>query len=486
LPLSVIRDAHPRLYHPADDPDYGFAPREDSVRRSILENLLEDCEAFATRRPWKRIPERLDSPHPFHQLYLTFYTGMHATALIEHYAFAWRLTGDRRWLSRAKRWLSAACTWEHSDRVEEHFYTANRYMHAFAFALDLLAGQLTIREEDRVTNCLIGLMQRWCPEVEGNRHAPEGGHHAVVDNGHFGVAAIHLLGRHPDASAWVEAVVDRFRSGIMPNGCGRDGEPVDGPSFWPWENLWMLHFADALRNVVGIDLYREFPQRLLRPLKWFRYHLVGSDQSLGAGRSEVWSPTLLRLAQEAGDRELRDVALGDPHLGRIYRFGAGAKGSTAECMIAYSPYAYCYYDPDFKPRRRRGALARSRKFPRAHYGETALLRSGWDSRALIVQVSGYRGGVAHGFSNLHVQWAEHPVLKTISCEEAQPVACGNLPCVGGQNEVVAHLGALERKERFDRLRVRSARVDHEYWLLRGDPPMLLVALRRRPRGVKLV
>ena len=48
----------------------------------------------------------------------------------------------------------------------------------------------------------------------------------------------------------------------MPHGCGRDGEPGDGPSFWPWENLWMLHFADALKNVTGEDLYREFPKRL--------------------------------------------------------------------------------------------------------------------------------------------------------------------------------------------------------------------------------
>ena len=52
---------------------------------------------------------------------------------------------------------------------------------------------------------------------------PDGRHHAVVDNGHFGVAALYLLGKHPDAEAWVSAVIDRFRSGVMPYGCGRDG-----------------------------------------------------------------------------------------------------------------------------------------------------------------------------------------------------------------------------------------------------------------------
>lgn len=75
------------------------------------------------------------------------------------------------------------------------------------------------------------------------------------------------------AVVWVEAVVDRFRAAILPNGCGPAGEPVDGSSFWPWENMWMLHFAAALRNATGVDLYREFPRRLELPLRWFCHHL---------------------------------------------------------------------------------------------------------------------------------------------------------------------------------------------------------------------
>ena len=62
--------------------------------------------------------------------------------MIENFAFAWQLTGDRRWLDRARAWLRAAAGWDHDDRVEEHFYTSNRYMQAFALALDLLDGEL--------------------------------------------------------------------------------------------------------------------------------------------------------------------------------------------------------------------------------------------------------------------------------------------------------------------------------------------------------
>ncbi len=496
--VQILRKDHPRLYHPADDPDYRFEPPEDAARKRILKNILADCEIFYFQRPWKRIPERPHSPHPYHQLYLTFYTGMHATALIEHYAFAWRLTGDPRWLKRAREWLRAAGEWEHSDRVEEHFYTANRYMQAFALALDLLDKALPDVEKKRATACLVQMMNRWWPDVERSRYSSDGRHHAVVDNGHFGVAALYLLGKHPDAEAWISAVIDRFRSGVMPYGCGRDGAPGDGPAFWPWENLWMLHFADALRNVTGEDLYEAFPKRLERPLTWFRYHLAPpkviedrlyypeNSNVISGSQIDACSVTLLRLAQEAGDAELRDVALGDPRLGRLYRFGMGVKGTTAECMIAYAPYAYCYYDPEFQGSSRKIVLPLSRKFTRMHYGETGLLRSGWDRGDVVCCVSGYKGGSAHGFMNLHVQWAGYPILKTISAEEAQPVACGSLPFTGGQNEIVAFLRRSDTAASFERLRVRSIRTDHEYWLLKGTFPILVIALRRRRRGVRVM
>ena len=495
-PIRVIRHERPRLLRPFDDPHFRFEPPTDPVRRRILANLLDDCELYAGQRPWTRIPRRPDSPHPYHQLYLTFYTAMQATALIENYAFAWRLTGDRRWLDRTRAWLRAAAGWDHDDRVEEHFYTANRYMQAFALALDLLDGELTANEKRQVRACLVRQLERWWPDVEEQRHSEEGGHHAVVDNGHFGVAALHLLGEHPKAEVWVQAVIDRFRAAILPHGCGPAGEPVDGPSFWPWENLWLLQFADALRNVTGIDLGREVPARRRRPLTWFRAHWAAPrkipDQLYYPANANVLgtqlnacSPALLRLAQEAGDEMLRDAALADPRLGRIYRFGGGVKGSTAECMISYGPYAYCFYDPDFRAAKQRRPAPLARRFA-VRGGHSAVMRTSHGPDAAVLCVSGYDGDVAHGFMNLHVQWAGYPVLRAISAAEAQPVSCGSLPCVGGQNEIVAVPGGLENTRHRQRLRVSARRTEQEYWLLTGEQPVVLVALRRRPRGLRLV
>ena len=495
--IPVIRRVRPRLFRPVDDPDFRFEAPADPVRRRIQSNLLDDCALYADQRPWRRVPRRAHSPHPNHQLYLTFYTAMQATALIENYAFAWRLTSDPRWLGRARAWLRAAAGWDHGDHVEEHFYTANRYMHAFAFALDLMDEVLPDAEKRQVRDCLAGLMERWWPYVDERRHLTAGGHHAVVDYGHYGVAAVHLLGEHPRAEVWLQGVIDRFRSGILPNGCGRGGEPVDGPSFWGFENLWMLHFADALRNVTGIDLLADVPDRLRLPLNWFRahwtapreipdqlYYPANANIVLG-GQLNVNSPVLLRLAQEAGDGGLRDVALSDPRLGRLFRFGMGVRGSTAECMISYGPYAYCYYDPAFRPTRARRVTSLAGRFD-MYTGRFAVMRSGHGPDAAILCVSGYDGGLAACFMDLHVQWAGSPLLKTISAFEAQPTRCGSLPCVGGQNETVAKLGGLKRTKDWQRLRVYSRRTEHEYWISRGDDPVLLVALRRRRRGVRVV
>jgi len=495
--FEIVHRDRPRLYRPADEEDFRYPRPRDVARRRILANIVADCEHYYRQRPWRDIPLRPHSKHPFHQLYITFYIGMQATALIENYAFAWRLTGDERWLARARQWLAAAAAWPHQDRVEEHFYTANRYMQAFALGLDLLDDVLTAAEKEAATRCLVRLMQRWWPDVDAARQSSDGAHHAVVDNGHFGVAAIHLLGEHPEAEKWLAGALDRFRHGIMPHGCDHDGQPGDGPSFWPWENLWMLQFVDALKNVTGIDLCREFPQRLQRPLTWFRYHLAAPDRIedqlytpantnvLLGSQLDACSPALLRLAQEDGDAALRRVALRDPCLGRLYRFGGGVKGSNAECMIAYGPYAYCYCDPAFKAARPKKAPVLSRKFTQTGYGDTGLLRSGWGQKGVVACVSGYKGGTAHGFAHLHVQWAGHPLLRSIGALEAQPVGCGSLPVVGGQNEVVGLLGALTRTQGWDRLRVDGVRTLQEYWILRGREPVVLAALRRRPRGVRL-
>ena len=276
--LQSLRQSRPRLYHPMDDPEYRFAAPTDPVRKGILANILADCEELSSREPWEKIPEVPDSPYPFHQLYITFYSSMQASALIEQYAFAWRMTHDERWLKKAKQWLLASASWKHGDEIEEHFYTSNRYMEAYALALDWLVDGLTEEEEAAVVKTLVQMMNRWWPDVNRLRHNPEGGNHASVDNGHFGMAALQLLGHHPDASEWVAAVVDRFRAGVMSHGCGKDGEPDDGISFWNDENIQMIEFCDALRNVVGIDLYREFPERVTKPLAWVRYCLAPPKQ----------------------------------------------------------------------------------------------------------------------------------------------------------------------------------------------------------------
>lgn len=279
------------------------------------------------------------SPHLFHQLDVTFTAGMEVTALIEQDRFAWCMTRDVRWLKLARVWLQAALRWEPRDRVEEHFYTANRYMQSLAVALDWLAGAATEAEEQAIVQCLIKLMERWWPDVHAQRHSQAGGHHAVVDNGHFGVAALQLLDRRPPAAEWVAAVLDRFRAAIMPFGCGPDGEPADGPLFWPLENMWMLHFAEALRNVTGLDLYREFPERVRRPLLWIRYHLAPPARpvsatyadpnaqvlnGVGYTQMDAISPVLLRLAQDNGDAALRE-----PRLGRVLRAGMIARRCRA-------------------------------------------------------------------------------------------------------------------------------------------------------------
>src|ERR1700722_16831849 len=62
LGSAVIRSSRPRLYHPADDPEYRFALPTDPVRKRILENILADCKDLSSRPVWEQIPEVPGSP----------------------------------------------------------------------------------------------------------------------------------------------------------------------------------------------------------------------------------------------------------------------------------------------------------------------------------------------------------------------------------------------------------------------------------------
>ena len=496
---AVVRSARPRLYHPADDLEYRFAPPTDPLRKRILENILADCKELSNRQVWEQIPEVPNSPLPFHQLYITFYTAMQATALIEQYAFAWRMTHDERWLAKAKQWLLASVRWKHTDQMEEYFYVVDRYMEAYALALDWLDGGLTTKEQAEVEQCLIGLMNRWWPDVNKQRHDPEGGNHAAVDNAHFGMAALQLVGAHPQATEWVTAVADRFRAAIMPNGCGKDGEPCDGISFWADENIWVLQFCDALRNVMGIDLYKEFPERVSKPLVWARYCLAPpqtiSDVRYAQENTtcltgtnydqlDSYSAGLLRLAQDAGDDKLREIALRDPLLGRVHLYGYGVKNSDAECMVAWGPFAYLYCDPSFKSTRKEFSHPLHKSFTPS-YGTVTFLRSSWAEQNLAVQLLGYSGHGGAAYSNFHIQYAGYPVLKAIGAAESVPVSCGSFPCVGGQDEFLGLIGDIQPTSIGVKVAVEGRRTRQEFWMLTGDNQALVVALRRKARGVEL-
>lgn len=483
--IPVIRAERPRLFRMVDDTEFQFAPVRDPLRRRILRNMLRDCRQYAPATPPTRLAERLTSPHPFHQLYITFYEGMRAQALIEQYAYAWKFTGEERWLDLARRWLRAACRWEHSDLVEEHFYTANRYMNAFAVALDVLHDRLTDEEKATTTACLLKLLRRWWPDVDGQRDSAEAGHHAIIDNAHFGLGALALLGEVPEAESWVAAVVQRARKSLFAHPCGSGGAPWDGPFFWGLENMWRVQFAEALRNVTGIDLFHEFWRELTEPLQWLRYHLPPTGY--GAEILEYVAAPLLYLARLGKDHELCGRAIAEPRLGRIRRYGIAAKGSSAECLLAWGPYAYLFCDPGFKGKRTTLRTSASRFFSSARgWDDEAVLRDDQQKPRLIALVNGVHSVGSHGITGLQVSCRSQPVFKTVSAAEYQQLGMGTHVTVGGCVEAVGRVGAPEDFQIGTRATLSSPRTLQEFLLLRANPPILLVAARIKPRQVKLL
>ena len=87
-------------------------------------------------------------------------------------------------------------------------------------------------------------------------------HHAVVEWGSLGVAALALQGEAPQAEAWLAATTKKFEDHLLPLGLAPDGAQVEGPTFWASTMHYRLFFMDALRRVTGNDLFKSHARHM--------------------------------------------------------------------------------------------------------------------------------------------------------------------------------------------------------------------------------
>jgi hypothetical protein len=218
-------------------------------------------------------------------------------------------------------------------------------------------------------------------------------HHAHVEWGSLGIAALALVGRTRDAQTWVDAAVRKFDRDLLPRGLAADGAQVEGGSFWASTMTTRLAFLHALERVEGIDLYTPHASSMSAD---FSIAAIAGPSRRGPmyesreivhepGHAQLGyhAPALLGLARRTRDPLLRDLALLDHRLGLTH--DAGARTPSGERLrFALGPFALLWDDPSIETEARR-AHPLSYRFDSIGH---AYLRGGWEAHGLLAGVDG--------------------------------------------------------------------------------------------------
>ncbi|MBB5791183.1 hypothetical protein [Jiangella mangrovi] len=368
-------------------------------RDRVADGMLADARVWASRPvgvEW--IAPVADDP-VYENLYDRFWAIMADAAALEHLALTARVDGSR-WAAdaAATRLLGTARRWRREAELAPDYgtaYATTRIVKALAVGYECLRDVLPSAAAEEVTgvlaDCLRRLAADWFsrPLVRGpvgvgaDRHSP---HHSSVEWSSFGIGALALLGRLPEASTWVEDAERQFRDHLLPGALAPDGAAPEGMDFWASTVLSQVQFLDPLRRATGHDLLTAHA-RSLDPVPGLAMYLPRRTATPEGhphyGPSTGLCAVFSALARERDDPGLAAVAAQEAAAGRMEVWPARSPRRGEQLWMAWNAYAALWHPGGPEDDAVGPPPALSWHSPTL--GE-AYVRSGWGPGSFVVAV----------------------------------------------------------------------------------------------------
>src|SRR4051812_13977259 len=177
-------------------------------------------------------------------------------------AFAYKITGDRKYLDAAKKYMDAAVSydvWGYSFNKPNVDLAAGHLLYGLGWGYDLLYNDLTEAERARYRAKLIKqgqLLYEYYRPKPGRTYSYSQNHLFIPISG-LAVAAYALQGEAPEAENWARlsrALFDRVLATYT-----TDSYYYEGFEYWIFSTPWLVHYLDAQAHATGEDLYDSAP-----------------------------------------------------------------------------------------------------------------------------------------------------------------------------------------------------------------------------------
>lgn len=222
------------------------------------------------------------------------------------------ITGDAQAVSWAKDLALAVCAWdpEGGSAMRRGDIGAHHLLRGLNWCYDASCAAMTEAEREQVKSILARRAEQFHDSLNPFRHG-EANNHAWLQA--FGLAetGLVLLGEHPSAGDWAEYVRQLYLGRFLP--ClGFQGDNNEGISYWDYGLSFVVPYADLLRDLCGIDLFRHpwlqqtarFPLYSAPPGSW-----AVSFADTGMPNHGVRGPAAVRWVRELALRTRDPYAL---------------------------------------------------------------------------------------------------------------------------------------------------------------------------------
>lgn len=303
-------------------------------------------------------------------------------------AFAYKITGDKKYLDAAKKYIDAGISydiWGYAYNKPNVDLAAGHLLYGMGWGYDLLYNDLTPAERTRIREKLVKqarLLHDFFKPKSGKTYAYSQNHTFIPISG-LAVTAYALMDEVPEAKEWAansRGIFDRVLATYT-----EDGYFYESMEYWIFSTPWLVHYMDAHHKATGEDLYQSTPGFKTAHKYVSHITLPGAEFNFDFGDIYAGPVTRARKGNDYERERINGKFRTNYNIlfNLAARFGNGEAQGVADWLKSKGQvnaeefWTFIWYNPSVKP-------VPISEQPTKHYFEdhgVVFWRSSWDDDA---------------------------------------------------------------------------------------------------------